>query len=381
MTWVKTLPEGATRQDCLAQMAQYAGWGGTEKVNEIIGLMPKGKQRREALADISGSMGYYQDPDKSLAWAKTLPEEDRDLVMARLSWSLAQSDPKGAAALAEGLPPSTDSVQALANVASQWAETDPEAAMKWAGTLESDKARQDAMSNALTQWADREPEKAAGATGQIADANARRAARDRIAGTWAAKAPAEAERWAQGLPVEDRYSALASVWNATAADDPAKAGQRLAALLPEAAGMEAAGAKLAESAGTVATAWVNQNPGQAAAWALNLPEGKAREAAVGAIADQWAGTDTMAASTWINGLPSGASRDEAASKLIGKILPTDPEAAFTWAATIADPDKQLNSLKSTINAWKIYNPAAVRATLNNANLDEGTRTKLQAELQ
>ena len=381
VTWVKTLGEGALKQDCLANMANYAMWSGTEKANEIIAMMPKGKQRRDTLENVTQYMGYYQDPETSLAWAKTLPVEDQDLVTAQLSGSLAQSDPKAAAKLAETLPPSEKSVQALSDVAGQWAETDPEAAMKWAGTLESDKARQDAMSRALTQWADRDPEKAAGATGQILDGNARRAARDQIAATWAAKAPVEAENWARGLPAEDRFSALASVWEATAADDPAKAGARLAALVPEAAGTDAAGAKLVSSATAVATAWVNQNPNSAAAWALNLPEGKAREAAVGAVADQWAGTDTMAASTWINGLPAGASRDEAAGKLINKILPTDPEAAFTWSANIADPDKQLANLKATINAWKVYNPAAVRATLGRANLEESVRVKLEAELK
>ncbi len=381
VAWVKTLPEGATRQDCLANMAQNAVWGGTEKLGSLIELMPKGQQRRETLENVSRYLGWYQEPEQSIIWAKTLPDQDRDLVIARLSGALAESDPKGAAALAEALPPSAQSVQALSRIASEWADSDPEAAMKWAATLESDKARQDAMSGALTQWADRDPEKAAGATGQITDANARRAARDRIAGTWAAKAPAEAERWAQALPPEDRYSALASVWNATALDDPAKAAQRLAALLPEAAGVESAGAKLAESAKTVATAWVNQNASQAAAWALTLPEGKARESAVGAVAEQWAGTDTMAASTWIDSLPAGASRDEASTKLINNILATDPEAAFTWASNISDPDKQFQSLKTTVNSWKIYNPAAVRGALTSSTLDAATLAKLEAELK
>jgi hypothetical protein len=99
------------------------------------------------------------------------------------------------------------------------------------------------------------------------------------------------------------------------------------------------------------------------------------------VADQWAGTDTMAASTWINQLPQGRSRDEAAAKLIEKITPTDPAAAFTWAANIQDPDRQLQSLKSTINAWKVYNPSAVRDTLANSSLDEATVAKLNAELK
>ena len=59
----------------------------------------------------------------------------------------------------------------------------------------------------------------------------------------------------------------------------------------------------------------------------------------------------------------------------------DPEAAFTWAANITDPDKQLATLKTTINAWKIYNPAAVRETLANSNLDEAVVAKLNAELK
>lgn len=380
IAWIRTMDDSATRQDCLSNMAYQAVWNGVESLKGVMDLLPKGQARRTTLENISGSLGW-SDPDAALAWAKTLPQEDRDLVIGRLSGSAAESDPVAAAAMAGALPPSAESVGALSNIASIWAGKDPEAALAWAATLESDKARQDATSAALTQWADRDPEKAAGATGQITDANARRTARDRIAAVWAQKSPAEAEKWAAALPPEDRFSALSGVFNATAADDPRKAAASLAALMPEAAGIDAAAASLTTSASTVATAWVSQDPTAAANWAVTLPEGKARDAAMAAVADQWAGTDTLAASTWINNLPAGRSRDEAAAKLIEKITPTDPAAAFTWAADIQDPDRQLQSLKNTINAWKVYNPAAVREALGSANLDEATMVKLNAELK
>ncbi|MDB6069997.1 MAG: hypothetical protein JWL81_1168 [Verrucomicrobiales bacterium] len=381
VAWIKTLPEGATRQECISNMSWYAAWGGPgDNLNELMALLPKGQNRNQALSRVANYLGY-SDPESSLKWAATLSQEDQDLVLARLSGSLADADPKKAAAIAAALPPSANSVEAASRVAAQWAEKNPAEAIAWAATLESEKARQDATAAALTRWADQDPEKAAGASGDIADENARRTARNKIAGAWAQKSPAEAEKWAASLPEADRFSALASVWNATASDDPAKNAASLAAALPQAAGIDAANASLAQSAGTIAKAWVSENPQAAAGWAAQLPEGKARDSAMAAVADQWATTDTMGASTWINQLPQGPSRDEAASKLIEKITPTDPAAAFTWAANIQDPDKQLASLKSTINAWKIYNPAAVRETLANSNLDEATLTKLNAELR
>jgi hypothetical protein len=381
VAWIKTLPNDATRQQCISYASFYAAWGGPgENLTQLMALLPKGKTRTESLDNVSRYLGW-SDPEASLAWAKTLPQEDQDVVIARLSSSLADSDPKKAAALAAALPLTANSVNALTEVASQWANKNPEEAIAWAATLETEKARQDATAAALTQWADIDPQKAANASASLADENARRAAREKIAATWAQKSPAEAERWAASLPEADRYSALASVWNAAASDDPAKAAASLAANLPAASAIDSANTSLAASASTIATSWVNQNPQAAAAWATQLPAGKAQESAMAAIASEWANTDTLAASTWINQLPTGSARDEAAGKLIEKITPTDPAAAFTWAANIQDPDKQLASLKSTINAWKIYNPAAVRETLANSNLDAATQAKLQAELR
>jgi hypothetical protein len=381
VAWIKTMEDNPTRQECLSNMALNADYCGVgENLETLMSLLPKGKMRNDALRNVSRSLGWT-DAEGTLAWARTLPQEDQDLVIGQLSAGIAAADPEKAAELAAALPPSAASVQAAVRVASQWAEKNPQEAIAWAATLDSEKARQDATAAALAQWADRDPEKAAGATGQIADENARRTAREKIAATWAEKSPAEAEKWAASLPEADRYSALASVWNATATDDPGKAAASLAAALPGAEGIESATSGLAASASTIATAWVSQNPNAAADWATRLPEGKAREAAMGAVADQWAGTDTMAASTWINQLPQGRSRDEAAAKLIEKITPTDPAAAFTWAANIQDPDRQLQSLKSTINAWKVYNPSAVRDTLANSSLDEATVAKLNAELK
>lgn len=381
VAWIKTLPDDATRQQCISSSSYYAAWGGPgENLTQLMALLPKGKTRSDTLKQISRNLGW-SDPEASLTWAKTLSQEDQDVVISGLSASLASEDPKKAAALAAALPPTAASVNALTTVASQWAYKNPEEAIAWAATLETEKARQDATAAALTQWANSDPEKAASASASLADENARRAAREKIAATWAQKSPAEAERWATALPEADRYSALASVWNASAKDDPAKAAASLAANLPAASAIDSANTSLAASASTIATSWVNQNPQAAAAWATQLPAGKAQESAMAAIASEWANTDTMAASTWINQLPTGRARDEAAGKLIEKITPTDPAAAFTWAVNIQDPDKQLASLKSTINAWKIYNPDAVRETLANSNLDEATQTKLQAELR
>ena len=380
LAWIKGMADSPTRQDCLSSMAYFASTNGPETVREILDLLPKGRARRETLQGMAANMAW-QDPAGAQAWAKTLPAEDRELVIGSLSSSLAETDPSAAAAMVQALPASLESIGALSNIANVWAGKDPEAALAWAATLDSDKARQDATAAALNQWADRDPEKAAGATGQIADAHARRAARDTIASSWARRAPAEAEQWARSLPPEDRYSALSQVWNASAADNPSQAAASLAAIMPAAEGVAGAAASLTSSAGAVAAAWVGQDPPAAANWAVGLPEGKARDAAVAAVADQWAGSDTMAASTWINNLPAGPSRDQAAARLIDKIAPTDPGAALAWAANIQDPERQWQSLKNTVNSWKVYNPEAARQALDGANLDEATRTKLQAELK
>jgi hypothetical protein len=177
------------------------------------------------------------------------------------------------------------------------------------------------------------------------------------------------------LTGEDRITALSAVWNASAKDDPQSAARSLAAVAAQ-AGSDTATDKLSASAASIAAAWTGQNPSEAAAWALTLPEGKLREEALGKVAGEWARYDPEAVSVWINGLPHDRSRDNAIGQLVNQISATDPGSAFTWATSMESGEKQIEVLKSTATAWKAQNPDAARLAIQNSSLPDEVKARV-----
>ncbi|HTL67013.1 MAG TPA: hypothetical protein VL200_05080 [Lacunisphaera sp.] len=80
-----------------------------------------------------------ESPRDAVAWITSRPAgPERDLLLARIAWVRAQSDPAEAVALVTAyMPPGTARDEALAAVARQWAVRDQGAALAWAGRLPS----------------------------------------------------------------------------------------------------------------------------------------------------------------------------------------------------------------------------------------------------
>jgi hypothetical protein len=379
--WIASLQDKALQQSLIAKVTDgFAGWVRPDEMRKLVELLPDGKARRDSISNLAGGLAN-RDADQALVWLETLKPDDRQAAAERMVGTIGWSDPQKAASLAGSLMPTANAIENTGYLASAWASRDPEAALKWAGSLETEKMRKDASARILQSWADTAPDKAAAASGEITDADTRGQARTAIAEAWARKSPQEALEWASGLPAEDRFNALAKVWAVTATDDPAKSGSQLAQALQEASGISGATDGLNASAGTVAKTWTIKNPGEAAAWASGLTEGKVRDAALAGVAAQWAETDQTGASQWVKSLPPGNSRDEAVGSLVKAIAAGDPEAAFQWAATVADADKQLALLKSTLSTWKGFNPGAARQAVESAGVSNDLRAKLLEELR
>jgi hypothetical protein len=379
--WIASLTDKGLQQSLIASVSNgYTAWTRAEDVLKLVDLLPAGKARRESIANMAGNLAY-RDPEKALSWLETLNPDDRQAAAERMVGSFGWSDPEKAASLAANLMPTKNAIEGISDLARGWATRDPAAALKWAAGLETEVMRKDASARVLQTWADSAPDKAAAASGEIADADTRRQSRSAIAEAWARKSPQEALEWAATLPAEDRYGALSKIWSVTAADNPAHSGEQLANALRETGGISEAANSLTASAGDVAKTWTAKNPGEAAAWAAALTEGKARDAALAGVAAQWAEADQTAASRWVQSLPAGNSRDEAVGSLVNAIAAGDPEAALQWSATVGNADKQLALMKGTLTTWKGFNPGAARQAVEAIAVPEDLRSKLFEELR
>jgi hypothetical protein len=155
----------------------------------------------------------------------------------------------------------------------------------------------------------------------------------------------DAQAWLtriNGLPPENRGSALASIASRMAATDP-----------------------------DAAVAWV-------ASW--SFPDEKSREIALSSAVSRWAKADSYAASQWISALPEGAQRNTAASALISSIAVGDPSGAWTWAESLGDSGGRFGAMISIVNQVRSTDPQMARQLIDNATLDGESRAFLLKRL-
>jgi hypothetical protein len=377
--WTKSLTDPAEHQRCLARIVYSASRADIASAKEAIAQLPPGAVRSDALGYLVRHMSY-SDPNSAKEWVMSLPAYEQTQWMGSFLTPLSIQDPAEAERLARDLPPSRANEHIWRNIASNKAVADPAGTLTWAATLDTEQARQAATRAAFETWSGHSPAEAAKALNGITDANLRRNATETLARTWASRSPAEAEQWAASLSGDDRFTALSTVWNATAIDDPQRAARSLVTTAQQADSATAID-KLSASAASIASAWTGQNPSEAAAWALTLPDGKLREEALGKVAGEWARYDPEAVSVWINSLPQDRSRDYAIGQLVNQIASTDPTSAFTWASSMAAGEKQIEVLNSAAATWKNQDPDAARAAIQNSSLPDEVKARVMESIR
>jgi hypothetical protein len=252
---------------------------------------------------------------------------------------------------------------------------------------------------------------------------------------WAAHAPDEAAGWARALPPADRRQALVAVFagaveNPEAAirlgerlcrqipTDAADCGQLLIAALTEAGAYESAacfalggsaengpawlnaayyqwamrqpelalkafGAISDPAARSVAfqglaSGWAEANPAAVASYAVQLPVGADRAAALSVTLSQWAMRDPLTASEWmLKNLNPSLDLDEgvAAVASLPGLVSRRPEIAIGWAENIADPSLRVTTLTAVVQLWAQREPEAARRFV----LSAGAMPQLERE--
>jgi hypothetical protein len=206
--------------------------------------------------------------------------------------------------------------------------------------------------------------------------------------------PQSALSYAQTLPAGEQMAALATVFHAWAAKDPAAAAAELednldsplglageqAAAAGEAvatawAAMQALGAIAARNpaqavdlfhnltnasaktaaAEPLAAQWAAQDPAGSAQWALSLADFEQKSAALRGVAASWMAQDPAAASRWVNELPAGAAKDAAVAALVSsQALRNDIPSAAQWAQSITDPAARQELMTELADRYAIF---------------------------
>jgi RNA polymerase sigma factor (sigma-70 family) len=154
-------------------------------------------------------------------------------------------------------------------------------------------------------------------------------------------------------------------------DDPQKWIDRLD-LLPESSrpkGIE-----------SVARAWADQTPEDAAGWAASLAAGDAKNGAEAAVTSAWADKDPRGAAAWVATLPAGAERDRSAENLVMAVAQQYPQQAWDWAMSIGDAAGRERAATRAAQMMAARDPATALQLIQSSPFPDVTKALMQSSL-
>ena len=312
--------------------------------------------RANALAATANSWAE-SDPESALSHAKTSsdPAVRADLLLALSSSPEADSKEVFKAVL-ESMPSGMAYQAAISDLFENWAAKDPSAAAGVLSQIPPGPALDSATAEVATAMAESDaPKKQIAAwIGGLPEGSARLEAVDGFYSEWARTDPSGALTEVARLKGADRNTALTSLVNSWAGEDPASV---LEWGIRGANGFDDA-KDLAVQSGIRGIARVD--PAEAARQTAGVPSAMQASAA-SALVEVWSEVDAGAAAAWLSTKPRGPGMDGAAGRLAMSLAREDPEMAMEWALAITAPQSRSQTAREVARQWKQRNPESARA--------------------
>jgi hypothetical protein len=265
---------------------------------EYAALKLTGKHRQDTLKNIAG-VWAERDSTEAIAWARSLPEEDRNLTFVGIAYSMIEKEPMKALDLARELP-ATDSRDELVNhISLNWAAKNPAQASEWAAQIPDKELRERIVKGIAATWGDTDP--AAAANLALTALQPGRHQDDAVVGIvqrWVQNKPDDAAAWVTKFPEgtlrNTATEELVKLWADKNADE---AGNWINTLPPGPSRDRAVSAYVGKI--------VSENPEVAALWAGKIADEGQRYLYLERIGQAWLATDAAGARAWISksGLP------------------------------------------------------------------------------
>jgi hypothetical protein len=293
----------------------------------------------------------------------------------------ANSDPAGAKAAAEALPPGQQRDQAVQAVAVALARSDPEAAIEWVRGLSPPSTN--AMNSLMLLLAQTDvvaaldlledpqfaansqlvlvlatsagladPEQAPTMADRLltrGDAQSQAALRN-LVGNWMQRDPEAALEWMLEHGTAIDQAVLAGAAQTLGARNPAVAVAFVDRLPPEQRGVWVT---------QVASGYGRYDPQAAMSWVSQFQGQDFHEVATRQVISSAAATDPFTASQMLR-QASPAVQLGAAQQVATALAQQDPLGAARWAQTLSDPRARATAEQSIVNTWYASQPAAAR---------------------
>lgn len=283
--------------------------------------------------------------------------QSSERVIAEMVFALAKTDLDASLLLLSRLE-GEEREEAQIAIVKQLVETDFDGALAQARNFSNPKAE----SAVFEAWSERDPRAAAAAFNPESSdlPEAARAIALRLLRT----DPAAFESWAASL-TQPKIRDLARGTAIIEASESNPAGAARAYAEWMTADPTPSGSTTDDLPRLIAQRWIldGDPPREVAAWAVALPEGAPREAAIGSVGEHWIRADPAAASAWLAELPASDGKDHAIAQLVGTLCDDTPADAFAWAKAIQDAPSRREQLQKAARFWHQADAAAAAAAI------------------
>jgi hypothetical protein len=303
--------------------------------------LPPGKMRTAMMSAVLDQMART-DPEAALRWCET--HEPTDAARAMVALKMAEQQPAKAWELAQTL--SGDTVNDVRQAAVKaFSQTNPARALELAlGGAENNSRENPGRSSLFALLMARQPDETSAALAARFQTLALQCTERGIGATELAAA-ARTSLDEEGLKtwVELQQPEVAALLaRQTARESPRQAVAWASAAMTQAPENKDA----LESMALAFSHWAGDEPASAAAAALTLPAGKAREAAVANTGVNWFFADPPAATAWLEAQSPGSGRDQAILSLASEMALGNPAATARLIAGLSSEDARAKFAKS-----------------------------------
>ena len=313
------------------------------------------------------------------ALAVPISDPGRSETINQLLEQLAASDPLAALEFADGIASLRDAERARNNILEVWASNEPMAALAWADSALADvpyNLRNSQMEAIIRGFAETNPKGAFNYANALSEATTSElrlknrllseVIETQIGGGGLAEAQTTIALMPDGPSKENLQRELVNEW---AAFDPVSAAAYVQGLGSDAStGMKTA----------LIGEWAESDPAAAAAWLSNLStEDPAYSHATTQITREWTRYDLTASSEWLNSLPASPELDRAVATYTYRAAQEDPPTAMSWAESINNANMRNRMMQQVAANWKNDDPEGFTSYLDNSDLNEKEREKLE----
>ena len=313
------------------------------------------------------------------ALAVPISDPGRSETINQLLEQLAASDPLAALEFADGIASLRDAERARNNILEVWASNEPMAALAWADSALADvpyNLRNSQMEAIIRGFAETNPKGAFNYANALSEATTSElrlknrllseVIETQIGGGGLAEAQTTIALMPDGPSKENLQRELVNEW---AAFDPLSAAAYVQGLGSDAStGMKTA----------LIGEWAESDPAAAAAWLSNLSaDDPAYSYATTQITREWTRYDLTASSEWLNSLPASPELDRAVATYTYRAAQEDPPTAMSWAESINNANMRNRMMQQVAANWKNDDPKGFTSYLDNSDLNEEQREKLE----